>query len=67
MSTSSKPTAEHPFTNGRPPHLPCGPGDICEDVLLPGDPDRVTLLAASLDNVRDFGRRREFAVVSGHL
>ncbi|WP_319515761.1 nucleoside phosphorylase [uncultured Cohaesibacter sp.] len=65
MSTSSKPTAEHPFTDGRPPHLPCGPGDICEDVLLPGDPDRVALLAARLDDVRDFGRRREFAVISG--
>ncbi|MBO6902885.1 MAG: nucleoside phosphorylase [Rhizobiaceae bacterium] len=65
MNSRAAPTALHPFTNGRPPHLPCGPGDICEDVLVPGDPDRVTLLARMLDGVTDFGRRREFAVVSG--
>jgi uridine phosphorylase len=55
----------HPFIDGRPPHLPCGPGDVCDDVLVPGDPDRVSLLADMLDDVVSFGRRREFAVVSG--
>lgn len=65
MTSRTAPTALHPFTDGRPPHLPCGPGDICEDVLVPGDPDRVALLAGMLDSVVDFGRRREFAVVSG--
>ena len=65
MSSRTVPTALHPFTDGRPPHLPCGPGDVCEDVLVPGDPDRVALLAGMLDSVVDFGRRREFAVVSG--
>lgn len=65
MTSRTAPTALHPFTDGRPPHLPCGPGDICEDVLVPGDPDRVALLASMLDGVIDFGRRREFAVVSG--
>lgn len=65
MSRDSKPTAAHPFSDGNPPHLPCGPGAICADVLLPGDPDRVDLFAAMLEDVKDFGRRREFAVVSG--
>jgi uridine phosphorylase len=65
MSNNFTPTAEHPFTNGRPPHLPCGPGDVYPDVLLPGDPDRVALLADQLDDVQDFGRKREFAVISG--
>lgn len=65
MNIETRPTALRPFTNGRPPHLPCGPGDISADVLLPGDPDRVALLAEMLDDVVDFGRRREFAVVSG--
>ncbi|MEQ8450871.1 MAG: nucleoside phosphorylase [Nitratireductor sp.] len=65
MNRRTVPTALHPFTDGRPPHLPCGPGDVCADVLVPGDPDRVALLATMLDSVTDFGRRREFAVVSG--
>lgn len=59
------PTASLPFTNGRPPHLPCGPGDIADDVLVPGDPDRVALLADMLENATNFGRKREFAVVTG--
>ncbi len=60
-----KPTARLPFTNGRPPHLPCGPGDIAPDVLMPGDPDRVALLKDMLEDVQDFGRKREFALVTG--
>lgn len=65
MNAEPQPTALRPFVDGRPPHLPCGPGDIREDVLVPGDPDRVRMLAEMLDDVTDFGRRREFAVVSG--
>ncbi len=65
MNVKSRPTALHPFVDGRPPHLPCGPGDVRRDVLLPGDPDRVRLLADMLEDVTDFGRRREFAMISG--
>jgi len=65
MNTNSEPTALMPFVNGRPPHLPCGPGDVAEDVLMPGDPDRVCLLTDMLEDVVRHGRRREFAMVSG--
>jgi uridine phosphorylase len=65
MSAEAKTSARLPFRGGRPPHLPCGPGDVAADVLTPGDPDRVALLAAALDEVQDFGRRREFAAVTG--
>lgn len=58
-------SAAFPWKNGRPPHLPCGPGDIAENVLTPGDPDRVSLLADMLEDVTDFGRKREFAVITG--
>ncbi|MBY5361832.1 nucleoside phosphorylase [Rhizobium leguminosarum] len=58
-------SAAFPWKNGRPPHLPCGPGDIAENVLTPGDPDRVRLLADMLEDVQDFGRKREFAVITG--
>ncbi|MBN8244219.1 nucleoside phosphorylase [Nitratireductor aquimarinus] len=65
MADSAKPTARLPFSGGRPPHLPCGPGDVAEDVLVPGDPDRVALLRDMLTDVQDFGRKREFALVTG--
>ncbi|WP_026480924.1 nucleoside phosphorylase [Ahrensia sp. 13_GOM-1096m] len=65
MTSKLHPTALMPFSNGKPPHLPCGPGDLAEDVLIPGDPDRVELLASMLDNVISFGRKREFAVITG--
>jgi uridine phosphorylase len=58
-------SAAFPWKNGRPPHLPCGPGDIAENVLTPGDPDRVRLLADMMEDVTDFGRKREFAVITG--
>jgi len=58
-------SARMPWRGERPPHLPCRPGEVAADVLLPGDPDRVALLADLLDDVTDFGRRREFAVVTG--
>ncbi len=61
----AKTSAAFPWKDGRPPHLPCGPGDIAENVLTPGDPDRVRLLAGMLEDVTDFGRKREFAVVTG--
>lgn len=61
----TKTSAAFPWKNGRPPHLPCGPGDIAENVLTPGDPDRVRLLADMLEDVTDFGRKREFAVITG--
>ncbi|MBP2561857.1 uridine phosphorylase [Neorhizobium galegae] len=61
----AKTSAAFPWKNGRPPHLPCGPGDIAENVLTPGDPDRVRLLAGMLEDVTDFGRKREFAVITG--
>lgn len=60
-----EPTARMPFRAGRPPHLPCGPGDVAADVLLPGDPDRVALLRDMLDDVADFGRKREYALITG--
>lgn len=63
--SNEAPTARLPFKGGRPPHLPCGPGDVAEDVLIPGDPDRVALLKPLLEDVQDFGRRREYALITG--
>lgn len=65
MGVDNKTTALLPFVNGRPPHIPCGHGDIAKDVLFPGDPDRVALLADMMDDVKNFGRKREFAAITG--
>ena len=56
----SERSAAYPWLGGRPPHLPCGPGDVAPVVLLPGDPDRVGLAARLFDESQDFGQRREF-------
>lgn len=58
-------SARFPWHDGRPAHLPCGPGDMPPVVLLPGDPDRVAIAASVLENVRSLGRRREFAAARG--
>ena len=58
-------SARMPWRGASPPHLPCGRGDIAPDVLLPGDPDRVVLLTRMLSDAHTFGRRREFAAVTG--
>ncbi|WP_372424200.1 phosphorylase family protein [Salinarimonas chemoclinalis] len=63
MSAST--SALMPWRGDMPPHLPARAGDVAPDVLVPGDPDRVPMLAALMEDVSDFGRRREFAVVTG--
>ena len=60
-------SAQFPWHDGRPTHLPCGPGDVPRFVLLPGDPDRVALAAALLDDVVDLGQAREFRVMRGRF
>ena len=58
-------SARWPWRDGLPVHLPCRPGDVPQAMLLPGDPDRVGIAAGVLDQVRDLGRRREFAMATG--
>ncbi|WP_030106581.1 MULTISPECIES: nucleoside phosphorylase [Actinoalloteichus] len=58
-------SAADPWLDGRPPHLPCGPGDLPEVCLLPGDPARVDRAAAVLDDFRVLGQNREFRVGVG--
>jgi uridine phosphorylase len=46
-------------------HIGLGPGELAEYILLPGDPDRTTRIAARLDAVELEHRHREFATVTG--
>jgi uridine phosphorylase len=48
-------------------HIALGPGELAEYVLLPGDPDRIDLIAERLTDIEMRQRHREFASVTGHF
>ena len=48
-------------------HIRCSEGDIGGYVLLPGDPDRVPLIAGRLDGAREVAHSREFRTFTGTL
>ncbi len=62
------PNADHRValpTGERQYHIDLGPGELAEYLLLPGDPDRTSRIARSLDDVELERRHREFASVTG--
>jgi uridine phosphorylase len=46
-------------------HIACGPGDLAEYLLVPGDPDRVPRIAKLWDSARKVSRHREFCSYRG--
>src|SRR3989442_7690547 len=48
-------------------HIRCKRGDVERYVLLPGDPDRVDLIAAEWDEARRIANYREHRTFSGRL
>ncbi|HEY4754191.1 MAG TPA: nucleoside phosphorylase [Candidatus Limnocylindrales bacterium] len=46
-------------------HIDVGPGDLADYILLPGDQDRVELVASHFDSVDLRHRHREFATATG--
>src|SRR5262245_37468136 len=48
-------------------HIHCKPGDVGRYVLTPGDPGRVPLLAAFLDDAQPVASHREFTTYTGSL
>lgn len=50
---------------GKQYHIQCGEGDVAPYVLMPGDPDRVPLIASDWQNVTDLGRHREYHTITG--
>lgn len=46
-------------------HIACGPGDLAEILLVPGDPDRVPRIAAFWDSAREVSSHREFRSYTG--
>jgi uridine phosphorylase len=58
-------TAEDPWFNGRPPHIPAELGQLPRVCLLPGDPARVSMVADLLEDFTELGFRREFRLATG--
>lgn len=48
-------------------HLQCDDGDVGGYVLLPGDPTRVPVIAAHLNDAREVAWSREFRTITGTL
>ncbi len=48
-------------------HIGLGPGELAEYILLPGDPDRTSRIAARLESIELEHRHREFASVTGRF
>jgi len=48
-------------------HIHCAPGDVGRYVLLPGDPGRVPLIAAALDDAQPVAHHREYNTYTGSL
>lgn len=46
-------------------HLNLSPGDLAEDIILVGDPDRVKLVASFFDSIRFETQAREFCSITG--
>lgn len=48
-------------------HIHCAPGDVGRYCILPGDPGRVSAIAALLDDARPVAYNREYNVYTGSL
>ncbi len=46
-------------------HIDLAPGELAEYILLPGDPDRIELIASRFDDIEVRRRHREFVTVTG--
>lgn len=58
-------SANDPWLNGRPPHIPTDGRTLPSVCLLPGDPDRVSLASAVLDDFELVGEKREYRLGVG--
>ncbi|MFM9129283.1 MAG: uridine phosphorylase, partial [Candidatus Limnocylindrus sp.] len=53
--------------DGRKHHIGIKQGEVGRYVLLPGDPDRVEVIASRFDNPKFLMRRREYTTWTGEL
>lgn len=65
MTKCWKSSADAPEMEGRQYHIQCAPGDVAPYVLLPGDPHRSDLIAATWDDQRFVASNREHRTFTG--
>ncbi len=58
-------SSEEPLVGEKVYHLMVSKGDVARYVLLPGDPERVPLIAKYWDSSREVARHREYVVYTG--
>ncbi|MHB8185713.1 MAG: phosphorylase family protein [Dermatophilaceae bacterium] len=63
----TKRSAEDPWLDGRPPHVPARLGELPPVCLLPGDPARVTIAGEVLKDFVELGNNREFRLGVGEF
>ena len=61
----TKISAKAPVIGGKQYHIDCGPGDVAQSVLLPGDPGRVAKIASLWDASREVANHREYHTMTG--
>ncbi|HEY8425519.1 MAG TPA: uridine phosphorylase [Limnochordales bacterium] len=59
--------ATRPQSGGVQYHIRCGPGQVARYVLMPGDPDRVPLIASTWDEAHPVARHREYTTYTGKV
>ena len=57
--------SEEPKVGGKEYHIACGPGDVSQYVLLPGDPERTSRISSKWDSVRFKASHREYTTHTG--
>lgn len=57
--------ADNPLYDNKVPHLRCEKKDICDVVLLPGDPGRVKFFREFLDDFEIISSNREYKLAKG--
>ena len=65
MTNSWKSSAVAPEMEGRQYHIQCAPGDVAPYVILPGDPGRTDLIAATWNEQRFVASNREHRTFTG--
>jgi uridine phosphorylase len=58
-------SAEDPWFDGRPPHIPAQSATLPRVCLMPGDPARVGMTEDLLDDYEEVGFNREFRLATG--
>ena len=55
------------LVNGAEYHIQCGPGDVGDYCILPGDPARCDLIAQHFEDPKLIGQNREYRVITGYI